>query len=108
MFRSVTVLVRCQISLSGFSGERVFRVKAADGNEYVGAAPLHYFKTANKKPLSANVPAEKKRIDGLIEALLVGNSDDGANVVFPGGEMVRVSLDQVLGQKTEGAASVSV
>jgi hypothetical protein len=96
MNRTRSVGVECRISRSGFSGERVFRVAGSDGTDYIGVAPVHYFRTPDDEPIAADVPTAKgDEVDGWITALLIENGDDKANVVFPGGEMTRVKLDQI-------------
>ena len=91
------VTVSCRISRSGFSGEHVFHVKRADGgSEYVGVAPVHYFRGTNAKPLASDAATRPGEVvNGQIVALLIENGGDKANVVFPGGEMLQVKSDQV-------------
>ena len=103
------ILVRCRISRSSFSGERVFRVAKSDGNEHIGVAPVHYFLTQNNEPLGERVPPKKgDQVPGWIQALLIENGGDEASVVFPGGEMARVNLREVASQSPESICYVPV
>ncbi len=109
MNRTRSVGVECRISRSGFSGERVFRVLRPDGTDYVGAAPVHYFRTLDDEPIGADMPAARgDQMDGWITALLIEKGDDEASVVFPGGEMTRVKLDQIRQLSPEAVSYVSV
>jgi len=103
------IRVRCRISRSSFSGERVFRVAKSDGDEHIGVAPVHYFLTQNNEPLGEHVPPNKgDQVPGWIQALLIENGDDEANVVFPGGEMARVNLREVASQSTESISYLPI
>jgi hypothetical protein len=109
MNRTRPVLVACRISRSGFSGERVFQVSRADGEEYVGVAPVHYFLTTDSQRLprdAAIAPGEE--VEGRILALLVASEKDEATVVFPGGELTRVKFDEVDEPSAEVASDVLV
>jgi hypothetical protein len=109
MTRTRLVAVACRISRSGFSGERVFRVQKSDGTDYVGAAPVHYFTAQGRRPIADSVPATKgEQVPGWIEGILIENGGDEANVVFPGGEMVRVKTDQIQWPSPEAASHVPV
>jgi hypothetical protein len=107
MNRTRSVGVECRISRSGFSGERIFRGASSDGTEYIGAAPVHYFTTLDDEPIGADVPAAQgDQVDGWITALLIENGDGEASVVFPGGEMTRVKLEQIRQRSPEAVSHV--
>jgi hypothetical protein len=109
MNRTRLVGVACQISRSSFSGERIFRVVCSDGTDYIGAAPVRYFRTLDDEPIGLDVPATKvDQVDGWMTALLIENGDDEASVAFPGDELVRVKLDQIQPLSPEAISYVSV
>ena len=89
------VSVRCRISRSGFSGERVFRVACYDGTEHIGIAPTHYCSTSSGKPLDPDVPQKGKLIDGWVEGMLVDHDDEKLTVALPDGNTIKVQPDQV-------------
>jgi len=109
MYQTREILVKCRISRSSFSGERVFRVATSDANEHIGVAPAHYFRAQNNEPLGEHVPPNKgDQLPGWIQALLIENSGDEASVVFPGGEMARVNLREVATQSPESISYVPI
>ncbi len=86
----------CTISRSGFSGERVFRVRTADGEDYIGGAPVHYFLTRKGEPLPADAATSPgQEVEGRITALLIESNGVMAIVSFPGGETIQVKSDQL-------------
>jgi hypothetical protein len=87
--------VRCRISRSGFSGERVFRVTPYDGAEHVGVAPTHYFRTAAGKPLGADTPAKGQPIQGWIEGVLIDDDGEKVTIALPDGNTIKVRPDQI-------------
>jgi hypothetical protein len=89
------VNVRCRLSRSGFSGERVFRVACFDGTEHVGVAPTHYCLTGKGKPIGPDVPQKGKPIDGWVEGLLVVDDGERLAVALPDGDTIKVQPDQV-------------
>jgi hypothetical protein len=95
MNKGQTVLLVCQISRSGFSGERVFRLTLADGTEYVGVAPVDYCYHPDKSPLGTDDPPQGQRIDGLVEGRVIENGGRVAKVAMPDGEVIEVSLDRI-------------
>ena len=87
------VLIECRISRSAFSGERVFRlVQEAGRGEHLGVAPVGYCRREDRSPLRPDEPAGDEEILGLVEARVVSNGGDVADVETPDGEVVRVRL----------------
>jgi hypothetical protein len=95
MNRGDMVLVGCTIEAGAFSGERVFRLGLADGEEYSGVAPVHYFRDGETRPLGRNVPPAGRSITGYVEGFLVEDGGDQATVELPDGEAHRVPRSQV-------------
>jgi hypothetical protein len=95
MNRGDMVLVGCTIEAGAFSGERVFRLGLADGEEYSGVAPVHHLRDGEKRPLGRNVPPAGRSIAGYVEGFLVEDGGDRATVEFPNGEAHRVHTSQV-------------
>ena len=109
MQRTREIYVGCRITLSAFSGERIFRVFKTEGGEYIGAAPVHYFYSSDGESLEERIlPLENKTVQGFIQALLIENGGNEASVVFPGGEMVTVNVDQVRRSLPEAVSHVPV
>jgi len=104
------ILIRCRISRSGFSSERVFRVNRSDGPEHIGAAPVRYFFTEGKKPLPPDQPAERGvQIKGFLTGRVV--LEESAEVILvsvPSGEVLRVNRQETAEYPQEGRAHVSV
>jgi hypothetical protein len=95
MNRDQTVLLACQISPSSFSGERVFRITLADSTEYVGVAPVDYFRRQDQSAVGSNEPPKGKRFSGFVEGRLIENGSRQAKVALPDGEAITVPLDRI-------------
>jgi len=99
-----SIRLPCKISRGAFSGERVFEFALATGNqEYVGVAPLHYFKMADGRELTASEPPQGESIEGTLSAILI-NKNAGKNIAFvaiPDGEAVSVQAGIILACKPE-------
>ena len=109
MQKTREIYVVCRITLHAFSGERIFRVTKADGGEYIGAAPVHYFYSSDGESFEGRTsPLENKTVQGFIKALLIENGGSVASVVFPGGEMIAVSEDQIRRSLPEVVSNVPV
>ena len=92
---ATSVLVRCTLARSAFSGERVFKISRPSNNEYIGVAPLTSCYDERKQRLSAAQPRESTRIDGFVSARIVRNGGEEAVVLIPDGEMINVPLGLV-------------
>lgn len=79
------IALKCQLSRTGFSHERGFRVPHADGGEYAGAAPVEYCFTRDGQPLEPNQPSVRQRLGGLIAARRLRDEDHGVLVHVPDG-----------------------
>jgi len=85
------VFVRCELSRSGFSSERVFRLIAAGEKEFVGSAPVQYCRTKAEKLLKPDEPQEGKRIPGWVAARVIRKNGDGSRwLSFPDGSIAQV------------------
>ena len=93
--RGETVLVTCQLTRSGFSSERIFRIDQADQAEHIGAAPVHYCWTEEGKRLNENSPAKGKRISGLVQPYVISNGGLKARIETPDGENIEVDTSAV-------------
>lgn len=72
-------------------------------------APVHYFRTPSNQPIGPDVPPAKgEQVEGLIQALLIEDEEGQASVVFPGGEMARVDMDQVRRESPEAISHVPI
>jgi hypothetical protein len=97
MYSESLVALRCRITRGGFSSERVFRVRLAEGEEYVGVAPVDYFLTEAKAPLPADEPPQRgTAITGHVAARVLSNgSDEAALVSVPSGDVLRVNAGEL-------------
>ena len=95
MDRGNIVLVACVIESGAFSGERVFRLKLADGTDYSGVTPAHYCHDKERRVLARDQPQKGQWIEGYIMAFLIANGGDQATVELPNGEAVEVPASQV-------------
>jgi hypothetical protein len=82
------VWVSCSISRSSFSGERILHIDLANGEKYVGAAPLHYFAQLDRSLLPAGEPAPGGSLTGLVRARQLENGGDRVRIALPDGETV--------------------
>jgi hypothetical protein len=89
------VLLECQISPSGFSGERVFRIALAKKTEYVGVAPVDYCRRQDKSAVGSNEPAKGERMSGFVEGRVIENGGSEAKVALPDGEAITVPLHRI-------------
>jgi hypothetical protein len=95
MTRGGAVLLACEISRSGLSGERVFRAQLDDHTAHIGVAPVDYCRTPDRMPIGPNEPVEGTRINGFIEGYVVENSGNEAKVALPDGEFVLVPIERI-------------
>jgi hypothetical protein len=95
------IRIKCQISRSAFSDERVFRITLADGSEHAGAASRIYFYNSDGTPLSTLEPARARPIDGAVSARCIKETQGKVLVSLPDGEVVEVKSKQV-SQETPG------
>jgi hypothetical protein len=89
------VLVACEIESGAFSGERVFRLRLADGTDYSGVTPAQYCLDKDKRGLARDQPQRGLPIGGYVVAFLIDNGGEQATVELPNGEAVQVRADQV-------------
>jgi len=103
MAGSQRVMVACEITRSAFSGERIVKFRQANGEEYVGAAPVEYCRTSTFRRLEADDPTGDESINGFVEAYLVKNGGDLARVSLPDGEGAEVNVGEIRVPKTPRA-----
>jgi hypothetical protein len=101
------VALRCRISRSGFSDERVYRVTLGSGAEHIGAAPVNYFFTEALRPLPADVPAERLvRVPGFVAARIIERKPDGALLLsVPLADVMLVGPSEVIAYPGNGSLS---
>jgi len=103
------ILVRCLISRGGFSSEKVFRVKLADGTEHIGAAPARYYFTVAGQPMAPDQPPQRlDQVEGFLTGRIIAEEGDDILVSVPLGEVLRVKKTQATEFPVEGHAHVLV
>lgn len=80
------VALRCTIKKGAFSGERILEVRDFD---YVGIAPVHYFRTSNGHELDETT--SNQSLDGMVRARMVEQGTDSVLIVMPSGETLTVN-----------------
>lgn len=88
------VFLKCEISMGGFSGERVFELSTTSGSDYAGIAPVAYCRRDDGSCYNVHEPRSKER--GKVMARLIRNGGNEAFVAIPDGEAISVSEDIVV------------
>ena len=97
------VFVNCRISLGAFSGERVFEVKQASGEMYIGLSPLHYCFHSNGNMLQPSEPKQGIPMDGKLAARRISVKTAAARVAIPDGRAISVPPDLISSRELGGA-----
>ncbi len=108
MDRGSTVYLACRLTRSGFSSERVFRVPQADGEECVGAAPVHYCWNEAGRRLGDDEPRRGDSMAGIVAGHVLANGGETAKVELPDGQWVEVQPGQLLSLTVERYPHVPV
>jgi len=82
------VFLKCEISMGGFSGERVFELSTMAGSNYAGIAPVAYCRRNDGSPYNLHEPSAGEQ--GQVMARLIKNGGNGAFVAIPDGEAISV------------------
>jgi hypothetical protein len=83
------VALMCKVSPGGFSGERIFEVILANGEQYRSLAPRQFCWNSQNHLVAENEP--KTEIDGLIAARVIDSIDNDQMIVeVPDGEIIAV------------------
>lgn len=84
-------VIHCKIVRGGFSGERGFKIKLANGDEYVSLAAVGHLFKADKTPLEKHEPPEKEEISGYVAARSLKKEGPNSIVEVPDGQLVMVN-----------------
>ena len=89
---STYVFVPCNLSRSGFSGERVFEF-----NGIKGVSPKKYCFGKDRREIGDDVPPEGKVISGFILARVIDsrNHHEEVTVSLPSGDVVTLSSTMI-------------
>jgi hypothetical protein len=95
--RGQSVLVRCRFFGSAFPSERIFVIRARDGSEWRGMAPLvQYCRNQDGGPLG-DEPTPADAIEGYVMGFMIGHRADGtARVYLPDGEVYELTDDLIV------------
>lgn len=111
-YRSPLVAIKARIEQSGFSGERIFEVKLANGKPYRGLAPHQFCWDSRNNQIQEF--DEEDNIEGLVAARVIDVIDhDQLIVEIPNGEVIAVDKQDVTKRPTsitpiESKAHVSI
>jgi hypothetical protein len=95
--RGQNVLVRCRFFGSAFPPERIFVIRARDGSEWRGMAPLVQYCTNQDGGPLGDEPAPADGIEGYVMGFMIGHRADGtARVYLPDGEVYELVEDLIV------------
>jgi hypothetical protein len=95
--RGQNVLVRCRVFGSAFPSERIFVIRARDGSEWRGVAPLPEYCTSQDGGPLGNEPTPTDGIEGYVMGFMIGHRADGtARVHLPDGEVYELGEDLIV------------
>lgn len=84
----------CKVAPGGFSGERIFEVRLADGNPYRSLAPRQFCWNSQGNLVAENEPTTE--VDGMVAARIIDSVDDEQLIVeVPDGEIIAVDRSDV-------------
>ena len=90
-------LLKCDLSRSAFSGERIFKVDLQnDEDAYEGVAPIGYCYDISGNQLPADKPEENQYTEGRVSTKVIKNGGIIATVLVPDGEIIEVSAELVV------------
>ena len=96
MDENIFIALACIISPGAFSGERVFRVKLANSDFYIGISPREFCWNDHGSLVEKNEPKPGSEIDGKIAARLLRTTEDGQLIVeVPDGQSIFVDREVV-------------
>lgn len=93
--RSNLVSVKCKIELGAFSGERVFVVRLANGDEYRSLASISHCMKEKGKALATNEPISEYDMDGFVKAIKIKKELTNIIVEVPDGQLIMVSNETI-------------
>jgi hypothetical protein len=95
--RGQSVLVRCRFFGSAFPSERIFVIRARDGSEWRGVAPLPEYCTNQDGGPMGDEPTPADGIEGFVMGVVIGHRADGTlRVYLPDGEVYELSDDLIV------------
>lgn len=98
-YRSALVAIKARIEQSGFSGERIFQVKLANGDPHRGLAPRQFCWNSRNNQIQEFDTDDN--IEGFVAARIIDVIDDDQLVVeIPSGEVIAVDKQDVTERPT--------
>ena len=83
--------IPCKIERGGFSSERTFEIKLANGDILAGTAFVRYFLDKHRQPLDEDLPQYNEPLDGFAKCRVVRQiSDDEVLIDLPSSDVIRV------------------
>jgi hypothetical protein len=94
------IAIPCKLNLGVVSGERVFVVRLADGNDYVAIAPRQFCWNERGELVMEEEPADEA--EGFVAARLIEQLDETqAAVEVPDGAVIAVDIKCIKPRPTE-------
>lgn len=90
--------IPCTIEQGGFSSERAFEIRTADGGKLlVGTANFEYLRNAKREELDEDTPGYGEKLSGYVMCRKVREIDE-ANVLVevPSSDLIHVPLNELL------------
>lgn len=93
-FARQLVALKCKLAPGGFSGERIFEVKLANGKPYQSLAPRPFCWNSQGHLVAADEPSSE--VEGMIAARIVDYIDAEQVIVeVPDGEIIAVDKSDI-------------
>lgn len=115
MYHGQLVCVKCRISRSAFSQERIFRLKVAFGVEHTGIASVHHLRDNEGNPINDGIPEKGVEVSGYVVVKWIADAtsidDECSNrtrhvILTPENEQVVVYWDAIEDNKKIAEAAL--
>jgi hypothetical protein len=88
--------IPCQIERGGFSSERTFTIKLADGNALVGTAHVDHLRSEDREPLDDGQPPFGTVLEGFVQCREIENRGDIVIVEVPSADVIQVPREELV------------
>jgi hypothetical protein len=87
-------LIACMIERGGFTSERIFRLRLANGDELAGSAFVDHVLDENRRPLDNETSEYGQPMPGFVKCRMIREQDGGVLVEVPSADVIPVSAEQ--------------